>query len=260
MGFVAMLHMAVDFSTAAVVEDLLPEKVKNDALSKQTVSSPLYYSHSCVTVLFMDVVGFTPLVGSLPPHRTARFLHDVFCVLDDISKAHQVYKVETVGDCYVACAGLGEIVNEFPGVYDTQADRVVDFAFRARNALARMSDPRGKPVCMRIGIHTGPIMSGVVGNIRRRFCLFGDTINVASRRSPRARTEASRSPTPSTGGWARSPTSPLSGTSPTWTSRARVTWRCTETIPTTATATAARRSPEVRSAIAGGRPPPPRTT
>ncbi|EFJ41642.1 guanylyl and adenylyl cyclase family member, partial [Volvox carteri f. nagariensis] len=121
---------------------------------------------------YTDIASFTSMCGQVPPHRVMAFLNDLFTTFDQLVGKHQVYKVETIGDCYMVCGGLA--------VDPLHAHKV--FAFAALEAARCVMMPgTGQPVRLRVGIHSGPVMSGIVGRKMPRFCLFGDTVNVASR-------------------------------------------------------------------------------
>ncbi|KAG2424076.1 hypothetical protein HYH02_015232 [Chlamydomonas schloesseri] len=146
-------------------------------------------AHPCVTVLFADIQGFTPMCKVLPPQTVMRFLNTLFSRFDAMLDYYRVYKVETIGDCYVVAGGLihededGMAAVRGEGHVDPhQADAVVTFAKAMLRAAASVRLPTTcEPVRIRVGIHSGPVVSGVVGTRMPRFCLFGDTVNTASR-------------------------------------------------------------------------------
>ncbi|KAG2490277.1 hypothetical protein HYH03_011229 [Edaphochlamys debaryana] len=145
--------------------------------------------HPQVTILFADIQGFTPMCKQLPACVVMKFLNDLFVRFDSLLDVHGVYKVETIGDCYVVAGGLiaedadGMAAVQGGGVSDPrQANQVFSFAQAMLHAAAAVTLPTtGEPVRIRVGIHSGPVVSGVVGTRMPRFCLFGDTVNTASR-------------------------------------------------------------------------------
>jgi class 3 adenylate cyclase len=101
-------------------------------------------------------------------------LHELFSKFDNLCSQYGVYKVETIGDCYMACTGL---LTEDPD----HANHLVEFGQSMLRVAAGVSHPLGGSVHIRVGVHSGRVMSGIVGSIRARYCLFGDTVNTASR-------------------------------------------------------------------------------
>ncbi|GIL53259.1 hypothetical protein Vafri_8910 [Volvox africanus] len=146
--------------------------------------------HPQVTLLFADIQGFTPMCKVLEPRVVMAFLNDLFTMFDRRLDEFGVYKVETIGDCYFVAGGLiHEDEYGMPAVRAREshadplhAEKVLMFGKAMLSMAACMSLPTtGGPVKMRIGIHSGPVVSGVVGERMPRFCLFGDTVNTASR-------------------------------------------------------------------------------
>ncbi|GIL92682.1 hypothetical protein Vretifemale_20191 [Volvox reticuliferus] len=129
------------------------------------------------------------MCNSVKPATVMSFLNDLYTRLDAMLDAFGVYKVETIGDCYMVAGGLMKVDEETGAVtvrsddVDPQhAHRTVQFAKALLHAASAVRLPNtGEPVRLRVGIHSGPAMSGVVGTRMPRFCLFGDTINTASR-------------------------------------------------------------------------------
>ncbi|CAB9499064.1 activated protein kinase catalytic subunit alpha-1 [Seminavis robusta] len=133
----------------------------------------------CVTIFFSDIVGFTTISSTLPPRKIADMLDRLYHALDDLSHKHDLYKVETIGDAYMAVTNL---VKDQP---NDHAKRIAEFAVEAiaaANQTAIDTDDLTKGyVNIRVGFHSGPIVADVVGNRNPRYCLFGDSVNVASR-------------------------------------------------------------------------------
>jgi serine/threonine protein kinase len=133
----------------------------------------------CVTIFFSDIVGFTQLSSQLDPRKVASLLDRLYHKFDDLAGKHEIYKVETIGDAYMAVTNL---VND---QYSDHAKRIAMFAIEALKAANEtIIDPDDESkgfVNIRVGFHCGPVVASVVGNRNPRYCLFGDTVNTASR-------------------------------------------------------------------------------
>ena len=132
----------------------------------------LFYSesHECVSVIFIDLCDFTPLAEAQDALATMQMLHALYCRFDELCESLGVYKVETVGDQYMAAAGLTPGGGKADGACRHAAAAAL-FALRAHSAAAACG------LRVRSGVHSGPVTSGLVGRLRARFCLFGDTVN-----------------------------------------------------------------------------------
>jgi class 3 adenylate cyclase len=127
-----------------------------------------------VTVLFADLVGFTELSQTLTPAALVEMLNRTFMAFDDLAELHGVEKIKTIGDCYMVAAGLPE----------RRADHVEVMARMAlgmRAALDRINQDGGYALRLRIGLHAGPVVAGVIGKRKFIYDLWGDTVNTASR-------------------------------------------------------------------------------
>lgn len=133
----------------------------------------------CVTVLFCDVVGFTEMSSKRTPRVVMRLLDRLYDVLDSLADKHSLFKVETIGDSYMVAGALND------GQEHDHASRVAAFALDAVEACKGVcldeKDPSQGHIRIRVGIHSGPVVGCVVGRATPRFCLFGDTVNVAAR-------------------------------------------------------------------------------
>jgi class 3 adenylate cyclase len=117
-------------------------------------------------------------------------LNNLYYRFDKLTERYKVYKVETIGDCYMVAAGLLH-------AHANHAKVMLDFALHMQHQAGKVMMPNGQPVKLRIGVNSGRVMSGVVGKIRRRYCLFGDCVNTASRMESTADTGKIQ-----VGGWA----------------------------------------------------------
>jgi class 3 adenylate cyclase len=127
-----------------------------------------------VTVLFADLVDFTQRSQETTPERVVRVLDDLFSALDGLAERHGLEKIKTIGDAYMAVGGL-------PEPRPDHAEAVAEMALAVREEVARHLDPGGRPLAVRIGIDTGPVVAGVIGRRKFSYDLWGDTVNTASR-------------------------------------------------------------------------------
>jgi class 3 adenylate cyclase len=133
------------------------------------------------TIMFADIVGFTAWSSMREPSQVFTLLETIYHAFDEIAKRRRVFKVETVGDCYVAVVGLPE----------PRADHHIVMARFARDCLYKMGTttkrleiilgPDTGDLGLRIGLHSGPVTAGVLRGERARFQLFGDTVNTTAR-------------------------------------------------------------------------------
>ncbi|BFZ10415.1 hypothetical protein BsWGS_13454 [Bradybaena similaris] len=158
--------------TERLLYQMLPEKVANQLKNGQRVEAEKFDQ---VTILFSDIVTFTNIAAACSPLDVVNMLNDMYQRFDRKTNEHGVYKVETIGDAYMVVCGV-------PEKTAVHAQPVADFALdMVEQAACVLSPATGKPLQIRVGIHTGPVVAGVVGVKMPRYCLFGDTVNTASR-------------------------------------------------------------------------------
>jgi adenylate cyclase len=127
-----------------------------------------------VTVLFADLVDFTRRSQDADPERVVQVLDELFSALDRLAERHGLEKIKTVGDAYMVVGGL-------PEPRPDHAEAVAEMALAVREEVPRHLDPGGRPLAVRIGIDTGPVVAGVIGRRKFSYDLWGDTVNTASR-------------------------------------------------------------------------------
>lgn len=131
-----------------------------------------------VTILFSDIVGFTNISATLDPKDVMNMLSRLYNAFDALTTKHNLFKVETIGDAYMVAGGI------FDG-QDEQAEKIalqgLAMIRAADKILIKEDQPELGTIKIRVGCHTGPIVASVVGDLNPRFCLFGDTVNFASR-------------------------------------------------------------------------------
>ncbi|XP_023347812.1 atrial natriuretic peptide receptor 1 isoform X2 [Eurytemora carolleeae] len=152
---------------------LLPQSVANSLIEGRTVMAENFKS---VTIYFSDIVGFTKISAESDPIQVVDLLNDLYTCFDSIIEHFDVYKVETIGDAYMVVSGL-------PKVHENHAQEIAGMSLSIIKSVGKfqikhMPEERLK---LRVGIHSGPCCAGVVGIKMPRYCLFGDTVNTASR-------------------------------------------------------------------------------
>uniref|UniRef100_A0A8C6GU63 Guanylate cyclase n=1 Tax=Mus spicilegus TaxID=10103 RepID=A0A8C6GU63_MUSSI len=160
--------------TDRLLTQMLPPSVA-EALKIGTSVEPEYFEE--VTLYFSDIVGFTTISAMSEPIEVVDLLNDLYTLFDAIIGAHDVYKVETIGDAYMVASGLPQRNGQ------RHAAEIANMSLDILSAVGsfRMRHMPEVPVRIRIGLHSGPCVAGVVGLTMPRYCLFGDTVNTASR-------------------------------------------------------------------------------
>jgi len=169
-------HQAVALAEAhetseRLLLNVLPARIAERLESGETTIADLFDD---ATVLFADLVGFTPLATRLEPRATRDLLDRLFSGFDERAQRHGLEKIKTIGDAYMAVGGVPEPCSDHPA-------RVVAFGLDLFDLVALVAADLGQPLALRIGIHTGPVVAGVVGRQKFSYDLWGDTVNVASR-------------------------------------------------------------------------------
>jgi class 3 adenylate cyclase/general stress protein CsbA len=127
-----------------------------------------------VTVLFIDAVGFTVQTGKTQPAELVRALDELFCHFDDLADRYGLEKIKTIGDAYMAVAGV-------PTPRPDHADAAAQMAIAILDEVRIYRWPSDDPITVRVGMASGPAVAGVIGQRKFAYDLWGDTVNLASR-------------------------------------------------------------------------------
>jgi len=127
-----------------------------------------------VTVLFADIVGFTALTEKVRPEEVVSFLEEVFRSFDQIVEKNRVEKIKTIGDSYMIVSGAPEHRTD-------HAHAAAATAIDMIQAASKIIGPDGNPVRIRVGLHSGPVVAGVISFKKFSYDVWGDTVNIASR-------------------------------------------------------------------------------
>lgn len=153
-----------------LLHNILPTKIAD----RMKAGSTLIADHfDEATVLFADVVDFTPMSSEMTPSELVGLLNELFSAFDDLAAELGVEKIKTAGDEYMVASGVPEPRSD-------HAHAAARLALRMRDHVASR-DIAGQHIQMRIGIHSGPLVAGVIGKGRFSYDLWGDTVNTASR-------------------------------------------------------------------------------
>jgi adenylate cyclase len=157
--------------TERLLLNVLPEVIANQ-LKQQSTS--IAEDFADVTVLFADIVGFTKIAAEITAIQLVRLLNQIFSAFDRLSEQYGLEKIKTIGDAYMVVAGL-------PTRYPNHAQAIARMALDMQTAIAQFNDNNSQNFNIRIGIHSGPVVAGVIGLKKFTYDLWGDTVNIASR-------------------------------------------------------------------------------
>ena len=127
-----------------------------------------------VTILFADIVGFTEISSRTSPAELVELLNKIFSSFDSLSEQYGLEKIKTIGDNYMVAGGL-------PLPCTNHAESIAEMALEMQQEIMKFRDECGKPLNIRIGINTGPVVAGVIGTKKFIYDLWGDAVNTASR-------------------------------------------------------------------------------
>ncbi|NER08678.1 MAG: PAS domain S-box protein, partial [Okeania sp. SIO3C4] len=169
-----MAQEAVKFQQKQMEELLLNILPAQIAQRLQEEQRAIADSFDDVSVLFADLVGFTEFCSNVSPIEIVNFLNLIFSEFDRLTEKHSLEKIKTIGDAYMVVGGL--LVQ-----LDNHLQAIANMALDMQVSFANLCDRLEKPLTLRIGIHVGPVVAGVIGQTKYIYDLWGDTVNIAHR-------------------------------------------------------------------------------
>jgi adenylate cyclase len=157
-------------SSEMLLLNILPKEI-SEALKTEPRAIAAHYDEA--SILFADIVEFTPMAATMLPLALVDLLNDVFECFDDLVDKYELEKIKTIGDCYMVAAGV-------PRQRVDHAEALVNFALDMQAEIGKRTFG-GRRLAFRIGINSGPVVAGVIGRRKFIYDLWGETVNMASR-------------------------------------------------------------------------------
>ncbi|MDX2077463.1 MAG: adenylate/guanylate cyclase domain-containing protein [bacterium] len=154
-----------------VLVNVLPRPIAERLKSGEKIIAEY---HESVTVMFADIVGFTPLTATLAPRQLMEILNAIFSTFDHLTQQYGLEKIKTVGDAYM-------VVGSLPDAIPDHAHRIGKLALAMVRVMKTLSDHIGLALEIRVGIDSGHVVAGVIGTAKFSYDLWGDVVNTASR-------------------------------------------------------------------------------
>jgi guanylate cyclase len=157
--------------SSALLHDMLPAAIAERLARGERLIAD---THQSATVVVADVVDFTGLAATIQPRELLLVLNQLFSIFDRLAARHGLEKIKTVGDAYIAVAGA-------PVAREDHARAAVEMAIEMHRAAARLGGLRRRGITLRVGVGSGPVTAGVIGESKWVYDIWGDTVNVAAR-------------------------------------------------------------------------------
>ena len=168
-------QLAVERARAQATEELLHNTLPPEIADRLLAGERIADAHANVSVLFADIVDFTRLSQTLTAKELVEGLDFLFTKFDDLVEKHGLEKIKTIGDCYMAIAGA-------PAVRADHAEAIAAMALEMMAVAATFrAISTGEPIRLRIGLHSGEVVAGVIGRRKYTYDLWGDAVNTAAR-------------------------------------------------------------------------------
>jgi len=164
--------------TKALLHNLLPapvaDRLTNAPVDANLAARVVADSFESATILFADIADFTTLSSHADPQFVVELLNQIFSCFDQLAEHYELEKIKTIGDAYMVAGGI-------PNFRPDHSEAIAHIALAMQDRISQFKTPAGEPLQLRIGIHCGPVVGGVIGLKRLSYDLWGDTVNVASR-------------------------------------------------------------------------------
>ena len=154
-----------------LLQNLFPNEISQQL---KLTHNPIAYGYDSVSVLFADIVGFTQICSEFSPTETVNLLNNIFSCFDHLTNEHRLEKIKTIGDQYMVVGGI-------PNQRSDHAEAIADLALSMQTEISKFQNHLDQPMCLRIGIHSGAVVAGVIGSKKFVYDIWGDTVNIASR-------------------------------------------------------------------------------
>ncbi len=175
-SFIFMILMMLVLVSKSQLESILLRLMPPRAIRKLRKGETIIEKYDMVTIFFSDIVGYTKMSSEMTPAEVMKMLNDLYSRFDIEAAKHGIFKVETIGDAYIAVAGCPKKCSG-----PEAAQKMALFALDAMKIVNEYQTDDGTNVCIRAGLASGPCVAGVIGTSLPKYTLFGDTVNFAAR-------------------------------------------------------------------------------